>query len=191
MAPRDPAKLFPHDYLLRPFLLILPERIRPNHVTILRMCLTPVVLFFLFREQWSIGVPLFFFTAFTDMIDGTLARTRGQVTAWGAFYDPVADKMLIGSVMLLIVLQHVNPLVGYSLLILEGVLILGGWYKRRKGVAGSANIWGKAKMLLEVAGVLSLLIALWLGVDIFIEISHTTLILALIFAVVSLLTYSL
>lgn len=190
MTVRDPAKLFPHDYVLRPFLKLIPEKIHPNHITILRMFLTPVVLFVLYQENWGAGILLFLFTAFTDALDGSLARVRRQITEWGTFYDPVADKFLIGSVMILIVLQHVNPLIAYTLLLIEGMLIFGGWYHRRRH-AISANIWGKVKMVLQVIAVLFLLIALWLGIDLFIQISHTTFVLAIIFAIVSLLTYSL
>lgn len=191
MVRRDPEKLFPHDYLIKPFLGLIPDRLRPYHITVFRMLMTPVVLWFLYFEQYSIGVPLFLFAALTDAMDGSLARLRKQITDWGTFYDPVADKMLIGSVILLIVIQHVNPLLAVALILVELMIIVGGWYRRQRGKIHSANIWGKVKMVLEVCGVLFLLIALWGGVDLFVDLSQGTLVLAILFAVVSLLTYSL
>jgi len=155
------------------------------------MCLIPIVLAFLFYENYAIGVPLFLFTAFTDAIDGSVARIRKQITKWGTFYDPIADKALIGSVILLIVVKHVNPILAIAIISLEIMLIAGGWYERQHGKILSANIWGKIKMILQVIGVTSLLIALWSGADLFIDISNGTLILSVIFAIVSLLTYSL
>lgn len=170
---------------------MLPHAVTPNHITIFRMIATPVVLLFLFFEQWEIGIPLFILTAFTDALDGSTARIRNQITEWGTFYDPVADKMFIGSVVLLIVIQHVNPILAIALITVELMIIAGGWYKRQKGRVQTANIWGKVKMFLEVSGVLWLLVALWLGVDLFVDFSNGSLVLALIFAIVSLLTYSL
>ncbi len=188
---RDPYQLYPHDYLMKPIIDMIPEFLRPNHFTIARMVLTPVVLALLFFEVYDYGVPLFIIVTFTDAIDGSLARWRRQITKWGTFYDPVADKLLIGSVILLILLQHVNPLLGYIIIMLEALMMIGGWYKRRKGEKCQANVWGKIKMLLQVSGVVFLLLALWLGVDMFVPISNGTLILAVLFAVVALLTYSL
>lgn len=176
---------------MKPFIWLIPHFVKPNHLTVLRMILTPIVLILLYLEQYSIGVPLFIFTAFTDALDGSLARIRAQITAWGTFYDPIADKILIGSVVLLIVIQHVNPYIAIAIITVELLIVLGGWYKRRQGEVGQANVWGKLKMFLEFCGVLFLLISLALGVDLFISLSEGTLILAIIFAIVSLLTYSL
>ena len=191
MHKRDPEQLFPHDKVLRPFLALVPRCVHPNHVTIARMVLTPAVLTCLFREYYQIGIPLFIFTAATDALDGTLARVRKQITKWGTFYDPIADKLLIGSVIVLILLKHVNPLIAFGVIAVEMLMLAGGWYKRRHGVEVSANIWGKVKMCLEFAGVLFLLISLWLGMDLFIDLSEGTLILAIVFAIIALLTYSL
>jgi len=155
------------------------------------MILTPVVLYCLFLEYYQIGVPLFIITAATDALDGTLARVRKQITKWGTFYDPVADKLLIGSVIILILLQHVNSLIAFGVIAVELLMLAGGWYKRHMGTEVTANIWGKVKMLLEFTGVLFLLISLWLGMDLFIDLSEGTLILAIVFAVIALLTYSL
>lgn len=191
MTKRNPEKLFPTDYLLRPFLFLVPRAVSPNHITVFRIALTPFVLAFLFLEMWYIGVPLFVVAVFTDWLDGVLARSRKQVTKWGVFHDPIADKILIGSVVVLIVLQHVNPIIAVAIIIVEVLLIIGGWYRRRKNIAQTANVWGKIKMVLQFIGVLLLLIALAFGVDLFIDISQGTLVLAVIFAIVSLLTYSL
>ena len=155
------------------------------------MVLTPVVLWFLFIEQYTVGIPLFVAVGLTDAVDGSLARVRKQITPWGTFYDPVADKILIGSVLVLIVVEHVNPILAIALIVVELGLIMSGWYRRRRTGQMGANIWGKVKMMLEGLGILFLLIALWGGADLFVDLSTGTLILAVIFAIVSLLTYSL
>ncbi len=190
MKERDPHKLYPHDHIIRyTFLPLIPKSITPNMVTIFRMICTPFVLYFLYTEQFSIGIPFFLFVAFTDAIDGSLARVRKQVTDWGTFYDPVADKVLIGLVVLLVVVQHVNLFFGLIIVMLELLLLAGGYVQKKHGKIPSANVFGKTKMVLQVSGVLMLLIALWAGFDLFIPVSIGTLSLAIVFAVISLFTY--
>lgn len=191
MSERDPEKLFFHDNLMRPFVLWLPKKVAPNHLTILRMILTPVVLVLLFFKNYNVGIPLFFITAFTDAMDGSLARLRKQVTNWGIFYDPVADKALVGSVLLLIAIKYVNPILATALVVTELCLIFGGWYRVKRGAAVHANFWGKFKMFLEFSGLLMILISLWLNFEPLIDLANGTFILALIFGLISLMTYSL
>src|SRR3989338_2143389 len=113
MLHRDPSKLFPHDYVMRyTFVPLVPRFITPNMITVFRMVLVPFILYFLFYDNFQIGVPLFLFAAFTDALDGSVARLRHQVTEWGTFYDPFADKLLVGSVVILVVMQHINPIFG-------------------------------------------------------------------------------
>lgn len=153
--------------------------------------MTPVVLWFLFLQNFAVGVPLFWFLAFTDALDGSLARLRNHITTWGTFYDPLADKILIGSVVLLVVVKHVNLYFGLLIVCVELAIILGAFVRRRHGKIMSANFFGKTKMFLQVLGVSFLLLALWAGFDLFIPLSIGTLSLAILFAVVSLLTYGL
>ena len=167
---------------------VIPRFVRPNHLTALRMTLTPIVLMLLNAESYSIGVPLFLFAAVTDAFDGSLARTRRQITTWGVIYDPIADKILIGSVLFLIVLQHVNRALGLSLLGVETAIVVGGLYLRSRGQIRPANVWGKVKMVAEVLGILVLLIALWFKVNLLISLSVQILAVALIVAIVSILT---
>lgn len=189
---RDPKKLFPQDHLLRYTIVpFIPKSVTPNAITILRFIGTPFVLFFLVTEQYNIGVPLFLFFAFTDALDGSLARLRHQITNWGTFYDPIADKLLIATVVLVIVFQHIHPLFALLIVVIELMIVTGGYRLRRQGKVVSANVFGKTKMFLQVAGVTFLLIAVWAGIDLFMPISVGTLSLAIAFAIISLYTYGL
>lgn len=189
---RDPHKLFPHDPVFAKLVIpFVPSAVTPNMITVLRFILTPFVLWFLVREQWSIGVPLFIFTAFTDALDGSLARLRRQVTPWGTFFDPVADKLLIGSVMLVFVAKYLGSSLALIVLGLEVLIILGGFWRRSRGVVTSANIFGKTKMCLQVVGVTALLFDVWIGIPAFFLVAVVAFSLAIAFAFVSLLTYGL
>ncbi len=187
---RDPEKLYPHDRLLAKTLVpLIPPWVTPNMITWLRIILTPVVLWFLYIGDYQIGVPLFIFVAFTDALDGSLARLRKQITEWGTFYDPMADKLLIGSVVLLVVVRHINPIFGILIVLIEVLLLIGGYWRRRAGRPVSANVVGKAKMFLQFLGVTLLLVEVWSGAQLFLDVSIATLSLAIVVAVVSLFTY--
>ena len=74
----------------------------PNQLTILRIVLTPVFLyFFLYNtmEYKLIGTIIFIFAAATDWYDGYVARKFNVITRWGQFMDPLADKILISSAL--------------------------------------------------------------------------------------------
>jgi len=184
-------KIYWHDRLLAKTILpIFPNWVKPNHITAFRFLATPPVIWLMYTENYIWSFPVFLLVAFTDALDGALARTRRQITVWGTLYDPLADKMLIGSVVALIVIQKVNFYLGLIIIILEVLLIGGAWYQKSKGVVRSANRWGKTKMFLQVVGVSTLLLALAFEINIFIPISFGVLFLAVIFAIISLLSAS-
>jgi len=167
---------------------IIPTQLLPNHFTVLRMIMTPIVIYILHVGNYRIGVPLFLLAAYTDAIDGALARTRKQITEWGTLFDPIADKLLIGSTLFVIVLDHINYKLGLALLAVE-VLIIGGsiYSKLKNNHVEPANFWGKLKMFAEVLGILLLLTSLWSGINLFVDLSNGVLAIALVAALTSVL----
>ncbi len=158
------AKIYPHDRLLAATILkIFPHSVRPNQITVVRFLLTPFVILLLAFGRYAVGVPFFLFVAFTDLIDGSLARTRGQITAWGTIWDPVADKLLIGSVVVLMLFRAFSIGIALTLLALELAFVLGGWLRKRRGVIRGSNWWGKWKMVCQVVAVTCFLIFLESG----------------------------
>lgn len=189
---RDPRKLYPHDWLMaRTIIPFVPSWVTPNMVTVLRFVLTPFVLLFLHLEWWQVAIPLFVCTAATDALDGSLARVRGKITAWGSLYDPLADKLLIGSTALLVVTKYISPRFALAILGLEVLIVIGGYWGKRKGRPVSANIFGKMKMLLQVIGVTLLMVSVATGSVGLYPWSVAALYLALVLAFVSFLTYGL
>lgn len=183
-------RLFPHDRVMaKTVLRLIPLWIKPNHVTVLRLLLIPVVLYFMWLENWKIALPLFVLTAFTDAIDGSLARMRKQITLWGTVVDPIADKLLIGSVVVLFVAQAINLWFALVILFIELLIAFGALIRQRRGLYSSANEYGKLKMLFQVLGVSLLLLAKLLGIKLVVPFATGTLAIAIIFAIVSLLTY--
>jgi len=185
----EKIRLLLHDRIYaRTLDVLLPRWIAPNHVTVLRFFLVPPVVYLLYIGNYGWGVPLFLFAALTDALDGSMARVRRRITEWGIIYDPLADKLLIGSVLFLIVLRHINFYLGLGLLLVETLMIVGGWMMRRRGMVQPANFFGKVKMVAEVLGIMLLLIALWLNISLFVDLSNGTLGVALVVAIVSLLS---
>ncbi len=189
---RDLTEPYPHDYVMKALILpFIPRFVHPNHVTVLRFLLMPVVLWLLFVANYTVGVPLFIFAAFTDAVDGSLARIRKQVTPWGIFFDPVADKLLIGSVALLIGLKHFHPLLVFAALVLDMLPSLRWASTRYVGTVMAANVWGKVKMFLQFCSMTLLLLGIMFNLPELIQAGEICLAAALVFAAVAVLTYSL
>ena len=70
-------------------------KLLPNILTLLRIVLTPVCIFFLFKKFFLISLVIFLFASLSDFLDGYFARKYNSVSKVGAFLDPVADKMLV------------------------------------------------------------------------------------------------
>jgi CDP-diacylglycerol--glycerol-3-phosphate 3-phosphatidyltransferase len=88
----------------------------PIILTLLRIALIPVlVLFFYLPYSWSnlACVIVFVSAAVTDWLDGYVARRTGQLTSFGAFLDPVADKLMVATALVLLVQR--NPQVVFAL----------------------------------------------------------------------------
>ncbi|MEZ5573123.1 MAG: CDP-diacylglycerol--glycerol-3-phosphate 3-phosphatidyltransferase [Halioglobus sp.] len=81
----------------------------PNILTIIRILLIPVlvVVFYLpFKNHLLAAAVIFGLAAITDWFDGYLARRLGQMTAFGEFLDPVADKLMVAIALVLLVERH-------------------------------------------------------------------------------------
>lgn len=182
---------FTDKLLNKVFLPLFPKWIKPNHLTAARLFLTPVVIWLLWREEYLAGGILFLLTAFTDALDGALARTRKQVTAFGKMFDPLADKLLICSVVYILVLKYVNAYAAWIIIILEVIIITAAFIKNKRGDHNiQANFWGKMKMISQVLGVVILLLAILFNLEQLLQVSKGTFYLAISFAILSLFTYS-
>ncbi len=98
----------------------------PNSITWLRIALIPlfVVVFFL-RVDWSgpVAAGIFMLAGLTDWLDGYLARRLGQMSGFGAFLDPVADKLMVTTALVLLVAADDTP---YTMaLALSAAIIIG------------------------------------------------------------------
>jgi len=171
-------------------LRFLPGSITPNQVTIFRIAMTPVVFFLILYDLYALGALVFLITAFTDAIDGSLARTKNKITKFGMMFDPLADKLLIGSMVILLVFRYFNFWLGMVILGIEIVFIMTALFSgyRLKKIR-MANGWGKIKMLLQVLAVFMTLIALLLDFPQLLTLATWIFGLAIGFALLSLFSH--
>jgi len=102
----------------------------PNCLTILRILLTPLLVWLLLEEKLKAALLVFFIAGLTDGLDGFIARVFRQKTKLGAYLDPLADKFLLVSTFILLGIQNLVPdwlvviAVSRDTLIILGVLTL-------------------------------------------------------------------
>lgn len=180
------------DYFLyRSFLRFMPDWIEPNHLTVFRFVTIPFLIFLLVTEQYWIAIPVFIVSAFSDALDGALARETNRVTDWGKVFDPLADKLLIGSVAAITVVQFLGIWLFLIILGAELLLIVIAAFKRyvQKRVIEAGKV-GKMKMVLQCVGVGLLLVYAVYPADWVINSAQTIIIAAVICAIGSLFTYN-
>ncbi|MFA5048187.1 MAG: CDP-alcohol phosphatidyltransferase family protein [Patescibacteria group bacterium] len=143
-------------------LRLLPSWIRPNQLTILRLILLPVLLYFLASGVFVLAFVFFLLIALSDSLDGSLARVRHKESAWGVVLDPLADRLLI--MLTSIFLLYFYPLnwLLLAIIIFDLLFVVGGTLAlaRSPKYLLTANRWGKSKMFFQVAGILGIFLAL-------------------------------
>lgn len=176
--------------LVRTILPFVPQSVTPNMITTLRLFSIPFIFYFFWIEAYPIAFPLFFLSAFSDAIDGALARSRGLITNFGKLFDPLVDKLLIATAVLILVPRFINWPIAIAMVGIDLVLILNGYSQKRfYGKIIQAENSGKIKMIFQVSGLLALLLfAIW-NEPFLLTITEYSFYSAIIFALVSLIVY--
>ncbi|MCA9464030.1 MAG: CDP-diacylglycerol--glycerol-3-phosphate 3-phosphatidyltransferase [Nitrospira sp.] len=132
----------------------------PNSITFLRIVLIPVFIWVFSqptpeRAFWS--VVIFLGAALTDFLDGYLARKSGQVTNLGKLLDPVADKLLVASGLILLVqFQRVSVWLAIVLIARELIVTGARMVAAREGLVVAADGTGKIKVVAQISGIVCL-----------------------------------
>ncbi len=130
----------------------------PNKITLIRICFIPLILFLLLcksvpnRYFWSLM--FFVFASYTDYLDGYLARKNGLVTNLGKFLDPLADKVLIISILVCFVELSLVCSVAVVLIIFREFMVTSlRLIAIERGKVISANYYGKIKTVSQMFSV--------------------------------------
>ncbi len=133
----------------------------PNGLTLLRILFIPAILYFVLvpgSHHGAIALALFALAAISDAVDGYIARLREHETNVGKFADPIADKILIISVLLAFVQLREISAVPVIIIVAREFLVTGlRTVMLTQGVVLGASIWGKLKTISQIWLVLVLL----------------------------------
>ena len=135
-----------------------------NKLTIFRIILVPIILIIpFFNLQGTLwGIPLtyiiidiiFIIASLTDKLDGYIARSRNQITNFGKFLDPIADKILVIVAMLILVEAGRLPAWIPAIVVIREFIVSG--YRlvavEKSGKVIAASIWGKIKTCTQMLG---------------------------------------
>ncbi len=191
MLSMQPHQLTITDKILaKTLLLLIPEWMTPNIISWLRFLSVPFIGYFLWNENYAVALPLFFLSAFSDAVDGSLARTRNLVTSFGKLFDPLADKLLISAVAIILVPRYLGWEIVLAIVAIEITLVVSAYVQKRYyGKIVQAENTGKIKMILQSLGVGALLIyAIW-NISLFLTFAQYFFYGAILFALLSLVVY--
>lgn len=138
-----------------------PFRSAPNLLTLVRICLAPFLVAAILEEHYLLSFALFVAAGLTDALDGTLARVLKQHSMLGHYLDPVADKLLLSTLFLVLMHKGLMPVTvtvlvfGRDVAILLVAALLYAAVGRREF---HPSIWGKANTLAQIAAVAAVLL---------------------------------
>lgn len=133
----------------------------PNKLTVIRIICTPLVMLALLWEfpfHYAVALALFIGASLTDLFDGKIARSRGLVTDFGKFVDPLADKMLTTAAFL----GFIELKIGYGIVWIVFIVLFREFLVSSLrlvavtsgGKVIAANIWGKLKTVFQMTAII-------------------------------------
>lgn len=136
----------------------------PNRLTLFRVFLVFVLVIVYYIDTAYSGVIaaiVFIVASLTDLLDGYIARKQGIVTKFGKLLDPIADKLLVGTAVILLCGDSlIHPIIASILIGRE--FIIGGYrlLAASEGVIIAADVWGKVKTTVQIVAVCFLLVSI-------------------------------
>lgn len=149
----------------------------PNKLTILRMILVPIFMFFFLCEDipfnYLLAALSFAAASITDCIDGHIARKHNLITDFGKFLDPLADKILTTSAIICFIpLGLAGPVMAMIILARDFLVTSLRLVASGKGTVIAANVWGKVKTISQMVAIVVILVLLAFAE--FFEISYSS-----------------
>lgn len=168
-------------------------RAAPNQLTLLRLCIIPFIVLSIFDQYYRTAFALFIFAGVTDGLDGLLARLLQQRTVLGQYLDPVADKLLLSTLFLVLhhegfISRRVTVLVfGRDL----GIIMVAAILYASIGMKDfRPSLFGKANTLAQIVALLTVILSRFYAPPLVLLVRHWSLMATVIFTVVSGFHYS-
>jgi cardiolipin synthase len=128
----------------------------PNQLTLLRMVFVPFIVIYLVEGKYLLALIVFVIAGFSDGLDGLLARTLHQQTLLGQYLDPIADKLLLSTMFLVLSILHKIPW-KYTVLVFSrdiSILAAGAVLFAIAGLRDfRPSIFGKANTVSQIGAV--------------------------------------
>ncbi|MCI5605193.1 MAG: CDP-diacylglycerol--glycerol-3-phosphate 3-phosphatidyltransferase [Clostridia bacterium] len=139
-----------------------------NKLTLLRVVLVPFYMIFLLRPDFvsqMIALAIFIIASLTDALDGHIARKYNQITAFGKFVDPLADKMLITAAFLVFLAQGIMNVWAVMIVLAREFAVAGIRLSAvTEGKVIAASFWGKLKTVSQMLAVIAAMLLLNISV---------------------------
>ncbi|NME81795.1 CDP-diacylglycerol--glycerol-3-phosphate 3-phosphatidyltransferase [Clostridium sp. SM-530-WT-3G] len=134
-----------------------------NRLTVLRMILVPIFLIFISARHIpyssTIATAIFILASLTDKLDGYIARSRNQITNFGKFMDPLADKLLVSAALISFVELQIVPAWASVVIIAREFAVSGlRSIAASQGIVIAASWWGKIKTVVQIIAIILLLL---------------------------------
>ena len=141
----------------------------PNVLTIIRLVLVPVyIAFFALGEKYS-ALTVFLLASFTDLLDGRIARKYHLITDFGKLMDPLADKIMVLTVMFSMAIgnRRIPPVIPWPAVVLllakEAYMVWGAARLYNKGIVAYSSMIGKVAQCAFIAGLVAVYFHEWFG----------------------------
>jgi len=137
-------------------------RSAPNQLTLLRLIFIPFVVISVVEDRYGWALALFVLAGLSDALDGLLARVLKQKTALGQYLDPIADKLLLSTLFLVLAFEHRIPWYVTVLVFSRdlGILIVSALLYATNTLRDlRPSVWGKANTIVQVGTILVVLMA--------------------------------
>jgi CDP-diacylglycerol--glycerol-3-phosphate 3-phosphatidyltransferase len=136
-----------------------------NKLTMLRIILIPFFLIFITIKGMLYGkliaIVIFVIASITDKLDGYIARSRNQITRFGKFMDPLADKLLVTAALISLVEYRIIPNWVATIIIAREFAVTGlRTVAAAEGIIIAASKWGKAKTVTQIIAIVLALLNL-------------------------------
>lgn len=135
-----------------------------NKLTLLRIFLVPIFLIFMALNTPAgiiTAIIVFILASLTDKLDGHIARSRNQITKFGKFMDPLADKLLVTSALVSLVEHGIVPTWMAMIIIAREFAVTGlRAVAASEGIVIAASWWGKLKTAIQMVAIIFALIKL-------------------------------
>lgn len=143
-----------------------------NKLTLGRIFLVPIFLIFIAIKDIPYGsfiaTFIFVIASITDKLDGYVARSRNQITNFGKFMDPLADKLLVTTALVTLVDLHVISSFAAIIIIAREFAVSGlRTVAASEGTVIAASKWGKAKTVVQIVAIIASLIKVNIGESIY------------------------